>query len=249
VLVKGGLEGITFGSSIQDTISLLTKKGIVFDTPTETQSSIYVTNIQIAGVPVSKLELEFNPSKKLKRIGVETSETTWEKTSEYASTLKNKAAEIYGAPKSINNITKEFFDLSGATNQDYTKWALADSLFIYSLIYKQSGKYSVGFFVDTNNPHVPAVPRATPVTLSNLTKAGKRVQLKHPEWDDEICNSVGDREIYVGMTKEQVRAAWGRPYNVNKTTTAYGTTEQWVMHESGRTYVYFSGDTCTAFQN
>ena len=45
----------------------------------------------------------------------------------------------------------------------------------------------------------------------------------------------------IGMTKEQVRAsAWGSPERVNKTTTIYGTREQWVY--SLTRYVYFNED-------
>lgn len=41
----------------------------------------------------------------------------------------------------------------------------------------------------------------------------------------------------VGMTAEEVRnSTWGSPDDINKTVTAYGTTEQWVY---GNKYIYF----------
>jgi hypothetical protein len=44
--------------------------------------------------------------------------------------------------------------------------------------------------------------------------------------------------VRVGMSKDDViKSCWGQPTRVNKTTTAAGTTEQWVF---GRSYVYFN---------
>jgi hypothetical protein len=48
------------------------------------------------------------------------------------------------------------------------------------------------------------------------------------------------------MTKDMVREAWGRPEDINRTTNAYGTSEQWVY---GYSYVYFDDDICTTIQN
>ncbi|MFD4706106.1 hypothetical protein ACFWM3_14730 [Gottfriedia sp. NPDC058432] len=42
----------------------------------------------------------------------------------------------------------------------------------------------------------------------------------------------------IGMTKEKViQLSWGKPYDINKTTNAYGVTEQWVY--DGNKYLYF----------
>lgn len=84
---------------------------------------------------------------------------------------------------------------------------------------------------------------------AGLNAKGKRLKQKHPEWSIEECDLISRGKITIGMTKEQVRAAWGRPYTVNTTTAAYGTHEQWVMHEMGSSYVYFEDGICTAIQN
>lgn len=84
---------------------------------------------------------------------------------------------------------------------------------------------------------------------AGLSVKGKRLKMKHPEWSIEECDLISRGRIRIGMTKEQVRAAWGRPYRVNTTTAAYGTHEQWVMHEMGSSYVYFEDGICTAIQN
>jgi len=56
-----------------------------------------------------------------------------------------------------------------------------------------------------------------------------------------------EEKIRIGMTKDMCRASWGGPDEINKTTTVYGTTEQWVY---GYSYVYFDEKgKITAIQN
>jgi len=51
----------------------------------------------------------------------------------------------------------------------------------------------------------------------------------------------------IGMTANEVsNSQWGKPTKVNKTTTAYGVTEQWV-YSSGK-YVYLDNGIVTAIQ-
>ena len=68
------------------------------------------------------------------------------------------------------------------------------------------------------------------------TPAG-RIWKKHPTWDREICGVIAEKKIRIGMTAEQIRAAWGKPEKVNSTITARGTHEQWVYGDGQ--YVYF----------
>lgn len=52
----------------------------------------------------------------------------------------------------------------------------------------------------------------------------------------------------IGMTQEEVLASsWGKPKDINKTTTAYGTSEQWVY--SNYNYLYFDDGILTSIQN
>ncbi|MBK7498046.1 MAG: hypothetical protein IPI19_02830 [Ignavibacteriales bacterium] len=73
-----------------------------------------------------------------------------------------------------------------------------------------------------------------------------KLKLKYPYWNTNECLTVSNRRINIGMTKEMVREAWGRPEDINRTTNAYGTSEQWVY---GYSYVYFDDDICTTIQN
>ena len=72
------------------------------------------------------------------------------------------------------------------------------------------------------------------------------LKLKYPSWSTNDCLTVSNRHIYIGMNKDMVREAWGRPKDINRTTSAYGTSEQWVY---GYSYVYFDDDICTTIQN
>jgi hypothetical protein len=52
----------------------------------------------------------------------------------------------------------------------------------------------------------------------------------------------------IGMTKEKVRnSSWGEPNKINRTTTKYSISEQWV-YGNGK-YVYFEDGIVTAIQD
>lgn len=54
--------------------------------------------------------------------------------------------------------------------------------------------------------------------------------------------------VRIGMSKQDViDSSWGRPTSVNRTTTAYGTHEQWVY--GGGNYLYFEDGKLTSIQN
>lgn len=56
------------------------------------------------------------------------------------------------------------------------------------------------------------------------------------------------KEPQIGMTKDEViDSTWGKPNDINKTTTKYGTHEQWVY--SGNRYLYFDGNELTSMQD
>lgn len=63
----------------------------------------------------------------------------------------------------------------------------------------------------------------------------------------ELRNVIRSHKIKLGMTPEQVTLAWGRPQDINRTTTLGGTREQWVY--GIKSYVYFQGGVVTAIQN
>lgn len=59
-----------------------------------------------------------------------------------------------------------------------------------------------------------------------------------------------DKKYYdpkIGMTAEEVKkSTWGEPKKINKTTTAYGVSEQWVYY--GDRYIYLENGVVTSIQ-
>lgn len=60
----------------------------------------------------------------------------------------------------------------------------------------------------------------------------------------------------IGMSKEQVLMVWGKPHDINRTQSKYGSSEQWVYNENvGRgfslpkRFIYFERDLVTAIQD
>lgn len=89
---------------------------------------------------------------------------------------------------------------------------------------------------------VKAHPDKDPKWL--LSKAGQ-VWKQHPTWDVATCDGVARREVWIGMTSEQVIASLGRPNHINSDIAATGTTEQWVY---GGDYIYIEAGKVTHLQ-
>ncbi|MFA6009258.1 MAG: hypothetical protein WC799_04680 [Desulfobacteraceae bacterium] len=83
----------------------------------------------------------------------------------------------------------------------------------------------------------------------SLTKKGKKIKVKHQDWSNGICNVIGEKKIHIGMTAQQVKTAWGKPYKINTTSGAWGEHEQWVIHDSiNSDYLYFENGILTSMQ-
>lgn len=68
---------------------------------------------------------------------------------------------------------------------------------------------------------------------------------KNDGWSIDDCVTVASKKIRIGMTADQVRAAWGKPDKINSTTSAFGDTQQWVYGES---YVYVDNGVLRSIQ-
>lgn len=58
---------------------------------------------------------------------------------------------------------------------------------------------------------------------------------------------IAENKVAIGMTKTMCVSAWGQPSDVNSTTTAYGTRDQYVYRDRG-SYLYFEGDKLVTIQ-
>jgi hypothetical protein len=77
-------------------------------------------------------------------------------------------------------------------------------------------------------------------------KAAAAARYRKQGWSERAIAAVLGRKIYLGMTKEMVRASWGLPDDINRTITVAGVHEQWVYGDS---YVYFDDGRLTAIQD
>jgi len=101
--------------------------------------------------------------------------------------------------------------------------------------------------------------RATPEMVREQAKQAERKRKKaeaeqaakakleeyvqaHPEFREAILA----KKIGLGMSTDDVIAAWGKPDHVNTTVTAYGKHEQWVY---GRQYIYFENGRVSSWQS
>lgn len=66
-------------------------------------------------------------------------------------------------------------------------------------------------------------------------------------WPLKVVEAIKDRSVFVGMTAEQAKLAWGKPQKINKTSTNRSVQEQWV-YGLGQ-YLYIAGDRVTSVQH
>ncbi len=56
--------------------------------------------------------------------------------------------------------------------------------------------------------------------------------------------------VSIGMSRQDVlESSWGKPDNINSTTRASGTREQWVYRSNSRGYLYFENGVLTSIQH
>ena len=82
--------------------------------------------------------------------------------------------------------------------------------------------------------------------ISSAAKNKRKADLTR-KYGASTADIILQGKIRIGMTKNMCRESWGEPDDINKTTTTYGTNEQWVY---GYSYVYFDENgKITAIQN
>lgn len=84
------------------------------------------------------------------------------------------------------------------------------------------------------------------VDAENVRKNAER-KVMQARWEEAKAKEKLLPNPIVGMTMRQVESSsWNFPNKVNKTTTANGTSEQWVYNDQG--YLYFTNGILTAIQ-
>lgn len=92
------------------------------------------------------------------------------------------------------------------------------------------------------------------ITITGSTNDGSFDKYKNTTTNTTTDNTINTtlpptpNDPTIGMTADQVRnSTWGKPEKINRTTTAYGTSEQWVY--SNNRYIYLDNGIVTTIQD
>jgi len=80
-------------------------------------------------------------------------------------------------------------------------------------------------------------------------QARRDAEYKEFELESKINKrTMNPKAVYIGMTKEEVLVdGWGKPIDINRTTTTYGVSEQWIYEDYK--YLYFEDGILTTIQD
>jgi hypothetical protein len=73
----------------------------------------------------------------------------------------------------------------------------------------------------------------------DITREHRRREINAKAWPEHVKLAVLEQRVELGMTRDQVAAAWGQPRSIDVTPTTRQ--EQWTY--SGPTYLYFTSGT------
>ncbi|SCW84542.1 MORN repeat-containing protein [Paenibacillus tianmuensis] len=71
------------------------------------------------------------------------------------------------------------------------------------------------------------------------------------DWPESVKAVIRQQKVRIGMTQDQVLMSWGKPDDVNTTTSSFGTFEQWVYRGSSigtGNYLYFTNGVLSSSQ-
>lgn len=89
------------------------------------------------------------------------------------------------------------------------------------------------------------------IVLSQKNNKNQQTEFAKKQEENREQREIEERSqqgVRIGMTKEEVLMSnWGEPKDINKTTNAYGTSEQWVYRNNN--YLYFEDGILVTIQN
>lgn len=68
------------------------------------------------------------------------------------------------------------------------------------------------------------------------------------KWGRRVLKAIEKKEIFLGMTKDQVIASWGLPGKINQSVGGWGVHEQWIYGDYGP-YLYFENNKLKSWQD
>ncbi len=153
---------------------------------------------------------------------------------------------LQGIWKHKEGLSNWVYEISGWKINQYTKFTKNDYR-IGKETYSECGKNKI----EIKDKNIEIV----------YDKTGNRTPLKYEKENNSITDDIIGTYIKqegitveklkkpkIGMTKDEViNSTWGKPEDINKTTTRYGTSEQWCY--SGYKYIYFEDGIVTSIQD
>lgn len=161
----------------------------------------------------------------------------------------NKIAEYYSNQINRAVSEKDYSELSTALYQ--TKDIFGESTYYYgeALVSHATNKSMDKYYLCQIDPDYNGFLAEDIKKFAIQVFGSKENWIKERNKEIEIVENVEEVKLepQIGMTKEEVEnSTWGIPEKINKTTTAFGVSEQWVY--PNYQYIYFDNGIVTAIQ-
>jgi len=149
----------------------------------------------------------------------------------------------------INDLAKKDFKTN---NYTYTKDYQPEyylSLYFTSMKNYNLEEYTYAYDIIKKIPNNYKGKYAEDIEIAKAQIKRKSDEITDEWADQEKKEMVQNTVPQIGMTEEEVinDTRWGKPDDINRTTTKYGVEEQWVYNTYG--YVYFEDGKVTAIQD
>lgn len=69
--------------------------------------------------------------------------------------------------------------------------------------------------------------QSMPLSKLGIDKQVMELRKEHPKWSFEVCRSIIEKKVVLGMNSEQVTESWGSPLITNKNTKLDGVYDTW----------------------
>lgn len=112
---------------------------------------------------------------------------------------------------------------------------------------------SIKFYVEAGNRDVEIEFICYGQPKNAISEIRDAVHVNDPsavvsKWGKRVLTAIKEGNVFIGMTKEQTRASWGLPQEINKSGGEWGIHEQWIYGDFGP-YLYFENNKLTSWQD
>lgn len=136
------------------------------------------------------------------------------------------------------------------------------SIFIFSFIFASNFAFAKAYKCKIDGRTVYQDFPCANAEKVNLSGAGKddptsnsalqaQLEIARAKRIEKVEAAIGNREVIVGMTADEVIQSWGSPDKINKTVTSSGLDEQWIYRRKGvgnDQYVYLENGVVRTIQ-